>query len=151
MKTFHAPTQVKLYRTANLMLRREQGFFKEFGITQKQFNIMRILRGVYPSSIALKEVSERMIEPSSDTTRLTNRLVKKELIQISTNPLDKRYRDASVTKAGMALLAKIDVVALEEMKTGIQHLSLEECGQLSALLDKIAGEDDLPDTVVVQE
>lgn len=151
MNTFHVNTQVKLYRVANLMLGREQDFFKAFEITQKQFNILRILRGVYPASIALKTISERMIERSSDVTRLTSRLVKKGLIQVSTNSLDKRYRDASITKTGMHLLAQIDAVALERMKTGIQHLSREECHQLSTLLDKIAGEEEISDTVIVKE
>lgn len=151
MDAFHATTQVKLYRVANLMLSREQEFFKAFEITQKQFNILRILRGVYPNSIALKEISERMIERASDVTRLTSRLVKKGLIQISINPLDKRYRDASITRAGMNLLAQIDAVALERMDTGIQHLSREECNQLSTLLDKIAGEEEIPDIVIVKE
>ena len=149
MKFFHAQTQVKLYRVTNLMLSREQSFFKTFELTQKQFNILRILRGVYPNPIALKEISERMIEPSSDVTRLTTRLVKKELIQISVNALDKRYRDASITKAGMSLLTQIDAVALEQMNTGIQHLTQDECTQLASLLDKIVGKE-LSETVVVK-
>jgi DNA-binding MarR family transcriptional regulator len=146
MEKYHASLQVKVYSVAHLMLRREQDFFKVYDITQKQFNILRILRGVYPNSASLKEVGERMIAPSSDITRLTSRLVKKELIEISVNNIDKRYKNASITKQGMSLLAQIDVVAFKNMKTGIQHLTKEECDTLSKLLDKIADDDTLANT-----
>lgn len=150
MKAYHAKTQVKIYRITQLMLSREQAFFKDFGITQKQFNILRILRGTYPNSLALKDVGERMIDKSSDITRLTNRLVKKELITVYPNKIDKRYRDASLTKAGSNLLAQIDKIALEQMKTGIAQLTETECNILSNLLDKIAGEDTMTDNVIVR-
>lgn len=150
MQKYHAILQVKIYRTSNLMIRREQDFFKDFGITQKQFNILRILRGVYPNSIAMKEVSERMIDTSSDITRLASRLIKKELMQLSTNQVDRRYKDAIITKSGMALLAKIDSIALSKMKTGIQNLTEEECDILSGLLDKIAGDQEISNTVIVR-
>lgn len=146
----HVKLQVKIYRVSQLMLRREQDFFKEFGITQKQFNILRILRGVYPHSLSLKEVGERMIDPSSDVTRLTNRLIKKELIEISPNKNDKRFKDASLTKIGLNILAQIDKVALKKMKTGIEHLSKTECDTLSLLLDKITNDDLLIDNVIVR-
>ncbi len=146
----HLKLQVKIYRVSQLMLRREQDFFKEFGITQKQFNILRILRGVYPSSLSLKEVGERMIDPSSDVTRLTNRLIKKELIEISVNKNDKRFKDASLTKSGLSLLAQIDKVALKKVKTGIEHLTNSECNTLSILLDKIANEDLLTNNVIIR-
>ncbi|MBX2877991.1 MAG: MarR family transcriptional regulator [Saprospiraceae bacterium] len=150
MKKYHIELQVKIYRASQLMLRREQDFFKEFEITQKQFNILRILRGIYPNSLSLKEIGERMIDPSSDVTRLTNRLIKKELIETSPNKHDKRFKDASLTKAGLTLLAKIDKIAVVQMKTGIENLSEAECSTLSALLDKIAKDDLLTNNVIVK-
>ncbi len=146
----HLHLQVKIYRVSQLMLKREQDFFKEFGITQKQFNILRILRGVYPHSLSLKEVGERMIDPSSDVTRLANRLIKKELIEISANKNDKRFKDASLTKLGLSLLAQIDKVALKKIKTGIEHLTKAECNTLSLLLDKITNDDLLIDNVIIR-
>lgn len=150
MEEYHVILQVKIYRVTQLMLRREQDFFKEFGITQKQFNILRILRGIYPNSLSLKEVGERMIDLSSDVTRLTKRLIKKELIEVSANKIDKRYKDASLTKPGLSLLTQIDRVALKKIKTGIQHLTKTECDTLSILLDKIAGDVTLTDNVIVR-
>ncbi len=149
MEEYHAILQVKMYRITQLMLKREQDFFKEFGITQKQFNLMRILRGAYPNSLSLKEVSHRLIDLSSDITRLTKRLMKKELIEVSPNETDKRYKDAILTKSGITLLNQIDKVALQNMKTGIQYLTKTECDSLSILLDKIAGDESLTNNVIV--
>lgn len=150
MEVYHVKLQVKVYRASQLMLRREQDFFKEFGITQKQFNILRILRGIYPNSLSLKEIGERMIDPSSDVTRLSSRLIKKGLIETSPNKHDKRFKDSSLTKSGLNLLAKIDKIAIAQMKTGIENLTEAECETLSALLDKIANDDLLTNNVIVK-
>ena len=150
MNEYHAIIQVKMYRVTQLMLSREQDFFENFGITQKQFNILRILRGGYPNSLSLKEVSERMIDRSSDITRLTKRLMKKKLIEVDVNKIDKRYKDASLTHVGLSLLRQIDKIALEKMKTGIQNLTKTECETLSILLDKIIGDEKMYNTVIVK-
>lgn len=150
MNDYHAILQVKMYRVTQLMLSREQAFFEGFGITQKQFNILRILRAGYPNSLSLKEVSERMIDRSSDITRLSKRLIKKHLIEVDTNKFDKRYKDAHLTQEGLSLLRQIDKIVFEKMQTGIQNLTKTECETLSVLLDKIIDDEKMDNTVIVK-
>jgi len=150
MNTDHIHLQVKLYRLTNLMIQREQVFFKRYGLTQKQFNMLRILRGSYPQSVSLSQVSERLIDKSSDITRLAARLTHKNLISITANQNDRRYKDASITKSGLDLLSQIDKAAPTEMSTGIEKLDENECQTLSRLIDKIHGDGNLKSEIEIK-
>src|SRR6187549_2673367 len=51
-----------------------------FKITPAQYNVLRILKGVYPEGHARCEIAIRMIERASDITRIIDRLEKQNLV-----------------------------------------------------------------------
>jgi DNA-binding MarR family transcriptional regulator len=124
---------VNLIYTSNWLQNRQQEFFKTFGITGQQFNILRILKGQYPKSISGTEIKNRMLDRNSDVSRLLDRLAAKKLITKNTCPNDKRASDVNITEAGLALL---DEVNKNQLQDDVLGLSDEEAGQLSDLLDK---------------
>lgn len=139
--TFKNPYQkvaVNLIYTSNWLQGIQQDFFKAFGITSSQFNILRILRGQHPHMISGVEIKARMLDKNSDIPRLLERLLKKKLISKSPCPNDKRAADILITDAGLEVLSKIDFHIDQTQKTHI-HLSPEEAHQLSHLLDKCRG------------
>lgn len=127
---------INLIFTANWLLTRQQEFFKPYGITTSQFNILRILRGQYPNAISGVEIKSRMLDRNSDIPRLLDRLVKKKLIAKAICPNDKRAADIIITEAGLQTLAEIDG-RIEAIERAIIQLSPEEATQLSHLLDKL--------------
>src|SRR4029077_18802647 len=54
---------------------------KKHGITPEQYNVLRILRGSHPKSMMLAEVTARMIDKSSNCTRLVEKLRQKGLLK----------------------------------------------------------------------
>ncbi|PZR37992.1 MAG: MarR family transcriptional regulator, partial [Azospira oryzae] len=70
---------INLIFTANWLINKQQDFFKPYGITASQFNILRILRGQHPNKISGVEIKSRMLDKNSDIPRLLDRLVKKNL------------------------------------------------------------------------
>jgi DNA-binding MarR family transcriptional regulator len=129
---------INLLFTASWIQGRQQDFFKPFGVTPQQFNILRILRGQNPNKISGVEIKARMLDKNSDISRLLDRLLKKKLIEKSPCPDDKRAADVSITTSGLALLANIDTsLAQHELKNF--SLSEEEANSLSDLLDKCRG------------
>ncbi|HEX5574528.1 MAG TPA: MarR family transcriptional regulator, partial [Gemmatimonadales bacterium] len=50
------------------------------GISQSQYNILRILRGARPNALKISEISDRMITRDPDVTRLIDRLIKQGLV-----------------------------------------------------------------------
>lgn len=112
--------------------------FERYNLTQQQFNILRILRGQYPKPATINLLKERMLDKMSDASRIVDRLVQKGLVSRCTNSRDRRAVDIRISEKGMDILTKMDT----EFKTKDvlkDHLTEEEAGLLSDLLDKLRG------------
>ncbi len=138
---FKSPNQkalLNLIFTSNWIHNKQQEFFKPFGITSQQFNILRILKGQHPNSISATEIKSRMLDKNSDISRLLDRLILKNLVEKKSCPSDKRASDVFITTEGIALLETI--AAHEHDIDNVLQLSAEEAEALSNLLDKCRGE-----------
>ncbi len=125
---------INIKYTANWLSSQENEFFKPFGISPQQFNILRILKGA-GKAIKVQEIKNRMIERAPNATRLMDKLCGKELIERIACPEDRRVVHIAITNNGLELLAKIekDIGNINPLK----NLSNEEAIILSDLLDKI--------------
>ncbi|WP_412985333.1 MarR family winged helix-turn-helix transcriptional regulator [Pontimicrobium sp. IMCC45349] len=119
--------------TANWLNSQQNAFFKPFGLSPQQYNILRILRGA-GEPLKVQTIKERMIERAPNATRLMDKLCDKDLIERIAYPSDRRVVHINITKQGLQLLDDIS----KEMKDDyINNLTEEEAGLLSDLLDKI--------------
>jgi len=128
---------INLLFTSGWMTNKQQEFFKPYGITGQQFNILRILKGQHPKSISATAIKARMLDKNSDVSRLLDRLVAKQWIEKKVCPSDKRAADITITDAGLELLATLSKIQKEV--DGILQLTEGEATQLSNLLDKARG------------
>lgn len=128
---------INLIYTANWLQNKHHSFFKAYGITGQQFNILRVLKGQFPKSISATAIKSRMLDQNSDVSRLLDRLQKKGLIERRICPRDKRASDVFITKAGIDLLKVID--QKDDEINSVLLLTEEEARQLSDLLDKARG------------
>ncbi len=112
---------------------------KAFGISGHQFNILRILRGMYPKPGSIKELTERMIDKTSNASRLVDKLITKNLVQKAKCSEDSRRAEVVITEVGLVLLenATQKMNALADNLS--QSLSNEEVMKLNELLDKMRG------------
>jgi DNA-binding MarR family transcriptional regulator len=134
----HQKAIINLMYTAAWLGARQEDFFKPFGITPSQFNILRILRGQGGKSLTGAEIKERMLERNSDISRLLDRMVRKNFIIRSRCPNDKRATNISITKTGLSVLKEIDL-AIDQNEKNFFKLNQGEARQLSQLLDKARG------------
>lgn len=136
-KVFSSPQQkavLNLLFTAGWLQARNNQFFKQFGITGAQFNILRILKGQHPNSLSVGEIKSRMLDRNSDMPRLLSRLLDKGLIEKHTCPNDKRASDVFISQAGIELLQRIN--RQQDVLDRMLNLSDKEAMLLSDLLDK---------------
>lgn len=119
--------------TANWISSSQNEFFKPFGISPQQYNILRILNG---SSEALKvqTIKERMLERSPNATRLMDKLCAKNYIDRLPSEHDRRVVKIAITDKGVLLLKDISKTKRENL---LHKLTEEEASKLSDLLDKI--------------
>ena len=125
---------INIKYTANWLSSKENVFFKDFGISPQQYNILRILRGA-GKKIKAQTVKERMIERAPNSTRLMDKLCEKNLTFRERCEHDKRVVYVEISDEGLELLLKIDKV--NSKLNVLKNLTDKEAEQLSDLLDKI--------------
>lgn len=81
---------------------------KPFGITFEQFNVMRIIHGQSPEGMRVKDITTRMLDRSSNTTRIIDRLIEKKLLIRQSSERDGRERTIVLTDIGVQLIHEID-------------------------------------------
>ncbi len=112
------------------------GRLKKHGITPEQYNVLRILRGSYPKSLMLAEISARMIDKSSNCTRLVEKLRQKGLLKREVCPDSRRQVDITILNAGLELLKKVDAESAAWVST-LKNVSRAEAQELNRILDKL--------------
>jgi DNA-binding MarR family transcriptional regulator len=126
---------INLAFTYSFMVNRNMRMLKKFGLTLPQFNILRILRGQHPKVTTVNDLIDRMLDKSSNASRIVEKLRAKNLVERRVSELDRRAVDISITQSGLNLLALIDKIE-HEFYFGIDSLSEEEATLLNELLDK---------------
>lgn len=124
---------INILYTANWISNKQVIFFKPFGISPQQYNILRILKGA-GKPIMMQTVKERMIERAPNTTRLIDKLLAKSLIERIPCAQDRRVVYVNITKAGLTLL---DTILKDFKMDFLENVSEMEAKQLSDLLDKL--------------
>lgn len=130
---------INLRYTTNILSYEMVQSFKRFGITEPQYNVLRILRGFRSEApLSIGFVKERMLDKVSDVSRIIDRLVEKKLVTRVENPADRRQKSIEITTSGLQLL---DEMLECEKKTDslLANLDADEVAELNRLLDKARG------------
>jgi DNA-binding MarR family transcriptional regulator len=128
-------TVVNIIYTYNWVTEKTKQIFERGDVTPQQYNILRILRGA-GKPLSTLQIRQRMLDKMSDTSRIVDRLVKKQLVQKVICKTDRRLVDVTITDTGLQLLEKLDSYN-EEMDALLGNISEEEAKMLNHLLDKI--------------
>jgi DNA-binding MarR family transcriptional regulator len=110
---------------------------KKHGLTEPQYNILKVLRGFrIESPLSIGFLKNRMLDKMSDVSRIVDKLFTKGLIRRQENPADRRQKKIEITDKGLSLLTKMDGCE-KIVDTLLNNLSLKEVQELNRLLDKI--------------
>lgn len=134
-RSIYQKLSINLIFSTNWITEKIKSILQEEGITPQQYNILRILRGS-KKPLSTLQIRERMLDKMSDTSRIVERLVKKELVEKKTSSVDKRLVDVSIAESGLELLKRLDEKN-GELDAILQNLSPKEASTLSDLLDKM--------------
>ena len=113
-------------------------FFKQYGLSGPQYNVLRILRGQYPKPATVSLIMERMIDKMSNASRIVDKLEKKALVERKTCPSDRRAVDVVITGKGLGILKELDDSEVE-WKDALKRVTNQEAKILNDLLDKLRG------------
>ena len=111
---------------------------KQYGLSEEQYNVLRILKGQHPTPSPLQLISERMLNRMSNVTRLVEKLRRSGLVTREVCPENRRKVDILITEKGLFLLDEVAPVLRAEMHRH-QHITPEEVTELNRILDKFRG------------
>jgi MarR family transcriptional regulator, multiple gene regulator MgrA len=112
---------------------------KKHDLTEPQYNVLRVLRGNRTEKlISIGFIKERMLDPSSDVSRIVDKLYERGLLDRKECPNDRRQKSLQIAEKGLALLDEMFYCEKEVDQT-LNKLSMEEVSELNRLLDKIRG------------
>jgi DNA-binding MarR family transcriptional regulator len=128
-------TLVNIIFTSNWILERSKKFLENEDITHQQYNILRILNNSDTPLSTLK-IREHMLDKMSDTSRIVERLLKKDLVNKQVCLTDKRLVDVTISGKGVQLLQRLDKKT-NDLDSIISNLTSEDMDKINQLLDKI--------------
>ena len=124
--------------TAGWLGQRQMAAFKPYGLTSPQFNVLRILRGQHPLPATVALLIERMLDKTSNASRIVDKLEEKKLVTRTVCPANRRAVDIRITEVGLRLLRQIDEdEQANPARNSLDNLTAAEQRQLNTLLDKI--------------
>jgi DNA-binding MarR family transcriptional regulator len=114
------------------------------GVTTDQYKVLRILREAPAGGYARGEVAERCIfSRSPDVTRMLDRLTRQGFARRAPDPGDRRCSIATITRAGRALLSRIDPQIAAAARRLTKALSHTQLTQLTRLTEALGPEPEL--------
>ncbi len=123
--------------TKNYIGDRFNEILKPYGISSEQYNVLRILRGQKGNPLNMQDIQERMVTKNSNTTRLIDKLLLKNMVIRNTCPNNRRKIEIIITENGLNILSELDVIIDKFDLIFTEKLTNEELETLNILLEKI--------------
>jgi DNA-binding MarR family transcriptional regulator len=126
---------LSVLRTAAVLQHQLNEILRPHGITELQYNVLRILRGAGPQGLCGREISERLVSKVPDVSRLLDRMAAMQLLRRQRDATDRRQVTARITAKGLRLLDQT-TPALEAFER--ERFSHFDQGRLQQIIDGLA-------------
>jgi DNA-binding MarR family transcriptional regulator len=128
---------VNIIYTSNWLRLMHMKSLKPFGISPEQYNVLRILRGQSPSCASNQMIMERMLDKSSNCSRIIDKLKDKKLVDRKENKDDRRQVDIVITEKGLDMLKEIDAKEFIGQDKIMKNISAKDAALVNEILDKM--------------
>jgi len=122
--------------TQNILAEKFNEILKHYDISGEQYNVLRILRGQKGNPANMCAIQERMLAKTSNTTRLVDKLLLKELVTREVCPVNRRKIEVTITQKGLDVLKELDPKVKNHEESFSKNLNEEEVVLLNQLLEK---------------
>jgi len=129
-------TVLNILYTQNLVSEKFAEVLKPYELSSEQYNVLRILRGQKAKPTNMCVIQERMLAKTSNTTRLVDKLLLKDLVTREVCPDNRRKMEVTITEKGLELLEELDPKVDHHEQLFAQNLSQEEQELLNDLLER---------------
>jgi DNA-binding MarR family transcriptional regulator len=130
---------LNVYYTASLLKKRADVFFKTFGLTDVQFNVMMLLhyQGGPEGGLSQARLSDMMLVNRANVTTLIDRMEKASLVMRTSACGDRRTNIIKLTGKGKKLFAKTEPLYAKQVQQAMAGVAASEQKKLIAALEKV--------------
>jgi DNA-binding MarR family transcriptional regulator len=139
-RSLEAEAFLNVVRTSAALTGAFAEMLRPFELTQPQYNVLRILRGVHPAGHPRAEISARLLASAPDVTRLVDRLQGRGLVERDRVEQDRRLSITRITKKGLRLLDEMQPRISAEHERFSRTVSRRDCLELSRICESIYDE-----------
>jgi MarR family transcriptional regulator, 2-MHQ and catechol-resistance regulon repressor len=126
---------MEITHTASAIGYKQVRFFKQFGISPQQYQILEILRNNHPDPMTFQKMKSRIPERTPHTTRMIDKLEKADLVNRERSVDDRRKIYVHISDKGLLLMDRIDK-KIPDLLNQVYNLSYKEAALLFDLLKK---------------
>jgi DNA-binding MarR family transcriptional regulator len=138
----HHEALLNLILASNHVRGRMDEVFAGAGLTQAQYNVLRILNGAFPEGYARGEIARRVLDRAPDLTRMIDRLVRRGLVQRGRSGDDGRQSIARITDKGRELLAGMHGRVRTVQRELAKRINARDAAELSRLCEKLYADEE---------
>ncbi len=133
--SLHQETYLNLLRTHEQLAGEFARLFRQYGLSDPQYNALRILHGEN-EPMQIYQIAERMVSPQTDISRLIERLVNAGWVTRERCGEDRRVVWIELTTRGKGILKKLGGPVNQLHASQFAGLSPTELGTLNRLLSR---------------
>jgi DNA-binding MarR family transcriptional regulator len=130
-------TVINIMYTSRIIEESLHAIFKPYDLSMQQYNVLRILRGQKGNPANLSTIQERMVDKSSNTTRLVDKLIKKGWTKRNVCTKNRRKVEIFITETGLEILKTLDPITEAHNESIVASLNQTELEQLNHLLNNL--------------
>jgi len=138
--SLQAEAFLNLVRTADQLQHGLRAGLKPYGMTETQYNALRILRGAGEQGLTCSEIADRLISQDPDITRLLGRMERAGFVRRERDSKDRRVVLTHITRKGLEDLIELDRIVKKLVDSMLLQLEEDELRSLIFLLEKARGE-----------
>ena len=130
---------LNIYFTASVLKKEADRFFRRFGITDVQFNLLMLLayQGGSGEGLTQMELSRMMLVNRANMTSLIDRMEKADLVERTHVQGDRRCYHIRLTPSGKKMLEEVEKSYHQKVRDIMAPLKKEELRSLMVLLQRI--------------
>lgn len=138
-KAFRCPHEkliVNLLYTGSWLKNKHAASLKEFDLTGPQFNVLRILKGQYPKPATVNMLIQRMLDKSSNASRIVDKLVSKGLVVRKVSETDRRRVEVLIAEKGIERLSQANN-SVDQILEEIKQIHTADVDKVNKFLDDL--------------
>lgn len=136
MQDVHHEAVLNIVRTATLLSQLGTVLFREFGLTEAQFNVLFSLK-FKQTEWTQSDLGKRLVVTRASITSVLDKLEEKGLVQREAVPNNRRIYHVNLTDAGRALVDEVEPRYRAAIHALLADFGEEDCRTLVHQLERV--------------